>query len=122
MKRNVGGRPAWAPTEDELKQIETMSAMGITHDQMSTILGVDAKTLRKRCSKQLGQGSIKATMKVAQNLFKQATEQGNTAAMIFWMKARAGWSEKTRTEITGADGGAVENKWTVEFVNPTRKA
>ena len=114
---DLGGRPAWEPTEDQLKQIETMSAMGITHEQMSAIIGVDAKTLRKHCRKELDQGSIKATMKVAQNLFKQATEEGNTAAMIFWMKARAGWSEKTKTELSGPDGGPVQKKHTVEFVN-----
>lgn len=97
-----GGRPPWAPTEDELKQIETMSAMGIPQEDMGKILGVDPKTLRKHCQAQLDSGSIKATMKVAGALFKQATEENNTAAMIFWMKARAGWSEKTKTELTGS--------------------
>lgn len=80
-----------------------MAAMGIPHDDMCKIIGVDAKTLRKHCRKQLDDGSIKATIKVAGALFKQATEEKNTAAMIFWMKARAGWSEKTRTEITTLD-------------------
>lgn len=79
-----------------------MSAMGIPQDQIAMVVGCDPKTLRKHCQKQLDEGSIKATFKVAQNLFRQATEENNTAAMIFWMKARAGWSE--RTEITGAGG------------------
>jgi len=82
-----------------------MSAMGIPQEDMGKILGVDPKTLRKHCQSQLDSGSIKATIKVAGALFKQATEENNTAAMIFWMKARAGWSEKTKTEFTGPDGG-----------------
>lgn len=101
---NRGGNPPWEPTEEQRKQVETMSAMGIRQDDMAKILDVDPKTLRKHCRKELDQGSIKATMKVAQSLFKQATEQDNTAAMIFWMKARAGWSEKTQTEITAPKG------------------
>jgi DNA-binding XRE family transcriptional regulator len=87
-----------------------MAAMGIPQEDMGKIVGVEAKTLRKHCRKQLDTGSIKATLKVAQSLFKQATEESNTAAMIFWMKARAGWSEKTKTEITGADGSAVQHE------------
>lgn len=104
---NRGGNPPWEPTEEQRKQVETMSAMGIRQDDMAVIIGVDPKTLRKHCRKELDQGSIKATMKVAQSLFKQATEQDNTAAMIFWMKARAGWSEKTKTEISAPNGLSV---------------
>lgn len=108
---DTGGRPQWEPTDEQVKQIETMSAMGIPQDDMATIIGVSAKTLRKHCRKQLDSGAIKATLKVAQSLFKQATEENNTAAMIFWMKARAGWSEKTKTEITGTNGGPLKVSW-----------
>jgi predicted acetyltransferase len=83
-----------------------MSAMGIPQEHIATVMDIDAKTLRKHCGRELDHGSIKATYKVAQNLFRQATKDNNTAAMIFWMKVRAGWSE--RTEITGANGGAIE--------------
>ena len=76
--------------------------MGIPQEHIATVMDIDPKTLRKHCRKELDNGSIKATYKVAQNLFRQATEENNTAAMIFWMKARAGWSE--RTELTGAGG------------------
>ncbi len=33
------------------------------------------------------------------------------------MKNRFGWADKQETQVTGANGGAIENKWTVEFVN-----
>jgi DNA-binding XRE family transcriptional regulator len=102
-----GGNPPWQPSEDQLKMVENMSAMGIRQDDMAKMLEIDPKTLRKHCRKELDQGSIKATMKVAQSLFKQATEDHNTAAQIFWMKARAGWTEKTQTEITAPKGLSV---------------
>ena len=44
---------------------------------------------------QIELGTIKATAKVAQNLFTMAskpTREGLSAA-IFWLKVRAGWSE-----------------------------
>lgn len=31
------------------------------------------------------------------------------------------YGDKVETTVQGPDGGPVENKWTVEFVNPTRK-
>ncbi len=89
-----GGMPPHDPSEDARKQVETMSAMGIRQDDMANILDIDPKTLRKYYRRELDVGSTKATLKVAQSLFKQATEQNNVAAAIFWMKARANWSEK----------------------------
>ncbi|MBP0496484.1 hypothetical protein [Roseomonas indoligenes] len=43
---------------------------------------------------ELDSGSIKATAKVGQSLYRMETESGPVAAAIFWMKARAGWREK----------------------------
>ncbi len=61
---------------------------------IGTFLDIDAKTLRKHFTRELEMGSIEATTKVAQSLFRMATEGKNVAAAIFWMKARAGWREK----------------------------
>lgn len=35
-------------------------------------------------------------------------KSGDTASIIFYMKSRCGWKETSRSEITGADGGAVK--------------
>ena len=43
-------------------------------------------------------GSVEATAKVAQTLFHLATVEKNVPAVIFWMKARAGWRETIKTE------------------------
>jgi hypothetical protein len=53
---------------------------------------------------ELDRGSIEATTKVAQWLFRMATEGNNVAAAIFWMKARAGWREKHDLEVSGKGG------------------
>jgi hypothetical protein len=56
---------------------------------------VSLPTLRKYYFRELEVGHIESTAKVAQSLFKQATDpvKPNVAAGIFWMKCRAGWRE-----------------------------
>ena len=71
-----------------------MSGFGIPQADIATLLEIDDKTLRKHFRRELDRGSIEATAKVAQTLFQMATSGQNTAAAIFWMKARAGWREK----------------------------
>lgn len=38
------------------------------------------------------------------------------------MKNRFGWADKQETQVTGAGGGAIEAKWTVEFINAEPKS
>jgi hypothetical protein len=62
-------------------------------------LGSD--TLLKYYADELVLGDAKATAKVAQSLFNKAVG-GDVASMIFWMKARAKWSE--RQVLANPDG------------------
>ena len=87
-------------TEDQRRTVRAMSGFGIPHDDIAKMLDVDPKTLRKYFRRELDRGSIEATVKVAQSLFLMATSGQNTAAAIFWMKARAGWREKHEVEVT----------------------
>lgn len=75
-----------------------MAGFGVPQEEIATFLEIDGKTLRKHFRAELDRGSIEATTKVAQSLFRMATEGNNVAAAIFWMKARAGWSERQRIE------------------------
>lgn len=84
----------YQPTEEQRRTVRAMSGYGIPQTDIATILEIDAKTLRKHFRRELDRGSIEATTKVAQTLFSMATSGQNTAAAIFWMKARAGWREK----------------------------
>ena len=84
----------YVPTEEKRRTVRAMSGYGIPQTDIATILEIDAKTLRKHFRRELDRGSIEATTKVAQTLFSMATSGQNTAAAIFWMKARAGWREK----------------------------
>ena len=90
---------AFEATEEQRRTVRAMSGYGVPHDDIATMLRVDPKTLRKHLRDELDRGSIEATAKVGQSLFRMATEGGSVAAAIFWMKARAGWREKQVVEV-----------------------
>src|SRR3954454_10982097 len=111
-----GGRPPREFTAEERNQAEVLSGIGLPHRQIAVLIGCDEKTLRKHLGEELTRGDAKATAKIAQCLFSKAMS-GDTASMIFWMKVRAGWSERVIQEHTGEGGeGPVCIK--VRFVNP----
>ena len=90
-------------TAEQRNQVEVLSGFGVPHSQIAVLLHCDAKTLRKHFEAELEVGNAKATAKIAQTLFNKAVG-GDTASLIFWLKARAGWRERTVQEHTGEDG------------------
>ena len=88
------------PTEDSRKMAKTLSGLGVPQDDIATLIGVSKPTLHKHYREELDKGMAEANAKVAGSLFSQATT-GNTSAAIFWMKARAGWTEKIVQETNG---------------------
>ena len=102
MTRSPAGRPSHVPTDETRNLVESLSGFGIPQDEIARLVGIDPKTLRFHYGDQIELGSIKATAKVAQNLFTMAckpTREGLSAA-IFWLKVRAGWSEYSPRRVT----------------------
>ena len=91
---------AFEPTDEQRRTVRAMAGFGVPHEDIGTLLEIDAKTLRKHFRRELDRGSIEATAKVAQTLFAMATSGQNVAAAIFWMKARAGWREKHEVVVS----------------------
>jgi hypothetical protein len=106
----VTGRPPYEPTEQERLQVKTLAAVGIRHEDIAAKLGICADTLTKYYRKELDDGRVDANAVVARSLYEQA-KTGNTAAMIFWLKTRAGWKETQVNEHTGADGKPLVVTW-----------
>lgn len=95
MSTSRGGRPRYEPTDKERAQCKALSAMGIPHADIALVLQISAPTLRRHFRAELDVGSVEANAKVAQSLFRQATDptKPSTVACIFWLKTRAGWVE-----------------------------
>lgn len=109
-KVSKAGRPPHLPNADTRNKVYTLSTVGTRHEDIASVLNISHDTLVKYYKEELDKGRIEANASVAETLFKQAKE-GNTTAMIFWLKSRAKWKESTQHEISGnPDGTPVEVK------------
>src|SRR3954454_23186858 len=86
------GRRAHKPDPALRRQVEAMAAYGIPEADISRVVHVDPKTLRKHYREELDLGESKANAQVAGFLFS-AAKNGNVTAQIFWLKTRARWRE-----------------------------
>jgi hypothetical protein len=124
--RPGAGRSSFKPTEDQRKLVSQLSAFGIRTDEMPVfVMGSTGKpiselTLKKYFKKEIDHGRLKANFKVANSLYRSATEptekypHGNTTAQIFWLKTQASWREAPQQhEVTGKDGAPIEQRTTV---------
>src|SRR5215204_5655189 len=91
------GRRAHRPDPAQRRQVEALAAYGIPEIDISRVVGIDPKTLRKCYRDELDLGETKANAQVAGFLFS-AAKGGNVTAQIFWLKTRARWRE-TPTEL-----------------------
>ena len=90
------GRKPFEPTEAQRRQVKAMAAYGIPDYDIAKVIGVSPPTMRKYFFEELDVGHVTATAKVAETLFKMATNADHPKAAIcamFWLKCRSGWKE-----------------------------
>lgn len=89
--------------ELDLEKVEEYAGLGLTREEIALSLGVSYSTLNRRVKESeevdaaMKRGRAKANIKVGNALMK-AIEGGNVTAIIFYLKARAGWTEKQQIE------------------------
>lgn len=93
--KKKNGRPPFQPTENDRKRVELLAGVGNSHEIIAKIVGISKPTLELHFAHELSIGAAQANSQVAANLFRQATKDDPKAvpAAMFWLKARAGWSE-----------------------------
>ena len=107
------GQPPHAPTSQQRKMVESMSAYGIPQDDISKVIGISIDTLAKHYREELDTATAKANAKVAETLYRQATNADNprsATAAIFWLKTRGGWKETSVHEHGGIGGGPIQSE------------
>ena len=119
----MAGRKPFQPTDTDRRLVASLAGIGAPHEYIASQVinpqtgkPMTAKTIRVHFRAELDTAKDKTNALVAQSLFKHATGAGKgaVAAAIFWMKVRAGWKEPaTGIELTGKDGGPVEQRTTV---------
>jgi len=89
------------PTDDQRRQVLTMTGFGIQQDEIANTLEIDRKTLAKHFRRELDTGMTQANVRVAQALYQNAVQHNNVAAQIWWTKTRMGWKEAQDVNIGG---------------------
>jgi len=108
---------AHKPTEETRRMVESTSGLGLPHEQIAILVGIDDKTLRKYYRAELDMGKAKANGQIAKTLFSKAVG-GDTTSLIWWTKTQMRWSETIKQELTGEDGSPLLTGIQVSFVQP----
>ena len=86
-------------TEEVIQAAEDAATRGLSDIQVAEVLGVSRATLSRRkrddeaFDAAIKRGKARGIQEVSNALFEAAL-QGCVPAMIFYLKARAGWSDK----------------------------
>jgi len=116
-----GGRPPRFKSVDELEKLLDefiYSGEPITMTGLALHLGfINRQSMYDYEAKPEFTCAIKKARAMVENSYELALAKGNgNAGHIFALK-NFGWSDRTQQEISGPDGGAVQNDFTVKFVN-----
>ena len=86
------GRRAHVKTEQNARTAAAMAQYGVPQKDIAAVLGVSLDVLKKYYTEEMDKGAALANAKVAETLFRKATEGGgDVSALIFWAKTRMRW-------------------------------
>ena len=103
--KNPVGRPKFGITPEVLARTERAMAQGLTKEQCAGALGISVSTFQlyqaenSEFSEAIKKGEASGIEQVTNALFENATVERDNTAIIFYLKNRAGWVDKTETKI-----------------------
>jgi hypothetical protein len=102
-------------TPESQKLVENLSGIGVPEREIAKLLTMRCESMRELYRDELDAGRAKAIAEVAKVAFTEAKKGG--AAMMFWLRCRAGWSEGPQhVELTGKDGQPLQPQGAVLMV------
>jgi len=103
MTKKLITKPPHEPTEATRQTVQLHTMVGTNQTDIARVLDIDEKTLRKYYRDELDLAKSKANATIGGALFNKA-KNGDTAAMIFWMKTQAKWAERHELDHSSTDG------------------
>ena len=113
MPKDPRGRKQHAPTDAQRQIVQLHATMGTTHEMIARIIGIAPKTLVKHYRDELDLSMVKANAAIGGKLYKKALA-GDTASMVFWLRTRAQWRDKTDINLTSEDGSMTPTRIVIE--------
>lgn len=87
--------------------VRRFAEIGVPHAIIARIVGLSVSTLRRRCRAELDAGVEVANARIALTLFETAMS-GNTTAMLWWEKTRAGRRDSGGSDPAGIGTRAIQ--------------
>ena len=103
--KNPVGRPKFEVTPEVLENTKRFMAQGLTREQCAASLGISVATFYvyqaeySEFSEAIKSGEAEGIQQVTNALYEKATVDRDNTAMIFFLKNRAGWVDKTETKV-----------------------
>ena len=103
--KNPVGRPKFEVTEEVLQRTERAMAQGLTKEQCAAALGISRSKFFEIQEQNVDfldaikSGEAEGIQQVTNALYEKATIDRDNTAMIFFLKNRAGWVDKTETKV-----------------------
>jgi len=109
------GRKPFEPTMANRLLVRKLARAGWSQDEIAEGMGVSDETLRKYFRWELDMGNIEMCSTIEETLYSIATDKEHKScvpAAVVLLKAKGGdeYRETKRTEITGADGGPLQQQ------------
>lgn len=101
------GSPGFEPGPEQAAQVEKMTALGLSSDDIAAVLRIEPKLLKKYYAYEIETADKRTNAEVAKIALQMAMSGAVPDMTKFWLKTRAGWKETKVTEVTGANGGPI---------------
>lgn len=101
--RNPMGRPPHVPTETTRILVAALASVGAQPGAIAHEIGISRSVLYLRYKDELAEGKVRVTNRIALGIVQRALK-GDNACAFFYMKTRAGWSERQTHDITIRNG------------------
>jgi len=119
-----GTTPTFIPDEDKIKEVEMLAGLGLTKYLIQNYFGVSADVWLKAEKREpalrvaFNQGQAKTIARVSRKLYDRIMA-GDIKAIMFYLKTRAGWSEKYNPAL---DRNVIEPIISINATDPIEAA